>query len=126
MLWVGNLIAAHQTDLAMTMGTLHRARQARNGIAHEGASIGAIWSVDRDRILQYAVELGRCTGPPCRDSSLPRLGRRQGTTSDSARSWTARGSTTTPSIPDGQRPGKPTICPVRSLSLPIARAAAQA
>ncbi|MCL7493198.1 hypothetical protein M8I34_17575 [Streptomyces sp. MCA2] len=85
---VGNLIAAHQTDPAMTlqeavasvptdkllggtlhslashtmgramdMDTLHKARQARNWIAHEGASIGAIWSVDRDHILQHAVTL---------------------------------------------------------------------
>ncbi|MGW6239750.1 hypothetical protein [Streptomyces sp. NPDC055094] len=39
------------------MDTLHKARQARNWIAHEGASIGDIWSVDRDGILQQAVEL---------------------------------------------------------------------
>ncbi|MGW1010269.1 hypothetical protein ACWD4X_09490 [Streptomyces termitum] len=39
------------------MDMLHNARQARNWIAHEGASIGAIWYVDQDRILQHAVKL---------------------------------------------------------------------
>ncbi len=32
-------------------------QQARNRVAHEGASIGAIWSVDRDRILQQTRSL---------------------------------------------------------------------
>ncbi|MBB5105605.1 hypothetical protein [Streptomyces spectabilis] len=50
-------LASHSMGRAMGIDTLHKARQARNWIAHEGASIGAIWSVDRDRTLQQAVEL---------------------------------------------------------------------
>ncbi|MFE4832194.1 hypothetical protein [Streptomyces sp. NPDC056672] len=50
-------LASHAMGRTMDMDTLHKARQARNWIAHEGASIGDIWSVDRDRILQQAVEL---------------------------------------------------------------------
>ncbi|AJF69118.1 hypothetical protein [Streptomyces vietnamensis] len=40
----------------MDMDTLHKARQARNWIAHEGASIGSTWSVNRARILQHALK----------------------------------------------------------------------
>ncbi|MEU4275320.1 hypothetical protein AB0F57_10260 [Streptomyces tanashiensis] len=50
-------LAAHAMGRTMDMDTLHKARQDRNWIAHEGASIGAIWSVDRDRILQHTVKL---------------------------------------------------------------------
>ncbi|MFG3261804.1 hypothetical protein [Streptomyces bobili] len=84
---IGNLITAHQSDPAMTFEeavasvpadkrrhaaqpgltrhgqdhghghTLHKAREARNWIAHEGASIGTIWSIDRDGVLQHAAKL---------------------------------------------------------------------
>lgn len=50
-------LAAHAMGQTMDMDTLHKARRARNWIAHEGASIGAIWCVDRDLILQHAVKL---------------------------------------------------------------------
>lgn len=36
---------------------LDKARQGRNFIAHEGASVGAIWTADRDRILGHAIRL---------------------------------------------------------------------
>ncbi|MEV6994353.1 hypothetical protein AB0N87_35060 [Streptomyces sp. NPDC093228] len=50
-------MAAHAMGQTMDMETLHKARRARNWIAHEGASIGDIWSVTSDRILQHAVKL---------------------------------------------------------------------
>ncbi|MFJ7902388.1 hypothetical protein ACIQ6V_18160 [Streptomyces sp. NPDC096198] len=50
-------LAAHAIGQTMDMDTLHKAREARNWIAHEGASIGNIWSVDSDRIAQHAVRL---------------------------------------------------------------------
>ncbi|WKV75409.1 hypothetical protein AW27_030135 [Streptomyces sp. PCS3-D2] len=50
-------LAAHAMGRTMDMDTLHKARQARNWIAHEGASIGAIWCVDHDLILRHAVKL---------------------------------------------------------------------
>jgi hypothetical protein len=37
-------LASHAMSRTMDMDTLHKARQARNWIAHEGASIGGIWS----------------------------------------------------------------------------------
>jgi hypothetical protein len=36
---------------------LDRARKARNLIAHEGASVGAVWSARRDGILEHTVRL---------------------------------------------------------------------
>jgi hypothetical protein len=50
-------LAAHAMGQTMDMGTLHKAREARNFIAHEGASIGYIWSANSDRILGHAVKL---------------------------------------------------------------------
>ncbi|MGW6270315.1 hypothetical protein [Streptomyces sp. NPDC055060] len=50
-------LASHAMGRTIDMDGLHKARQARNWIAHEGASIGAIWSVDRDHILQHVVKL---------------------------------------------------------------------
>lgn len=50
-------LAAHAMGRTIDMDTLHKARHARNWIAHEGASIGAVWSVDRDLILQHTVKL---------------------------------------------------------------------
>ncbi len=50
-------LAAHAMGRTMDMDTLHEARQTRNWIAHEGASIGAVCSADRDLILQHAVKL---------------------------------------------------------------------
>ncbi|MFJ5938541.1 hypothetical protein [Streptomyces sp. NPDC093071] len=39
------------------MNTLHKARKARNFIAHEGGAIGPVWSADSDRILRHAAKL---------------------------------------------------------------------
>ncbi|MFI5749876.1 hypothetical protein ACIBBE_28995 [Streptomyces sp. NPDC051644] len=50
-------LAAHAMGQTMDLDTLHKARQSRNWIAHDGASIGDIWSVSSDRILQHAVKL---------------------------------------------------------------------
>lgn len=50
-------LAAHAMGQTMDLDTLHKARQSRNWIAHEGASIGDIWSVSSDRIHQHAVKL---------------------------------------------------------------------
>lgn len=50
-------LAGHPMGQTMDMETLHKARKARNWIAHEGASIGDVWSVDSDRILQHAIML---------------------------------------------------------------------
>lgn len=36
---------------------LDRARAARNFIAHEGASVGSVWTVNRDEILEHATRL---------------------------------------------------------------------
>ncbi|MGX1134980.1 hypothetical protein RKD49_007170 [Streptomyces glaucescens] len=50
-------LAAHAMGQTMDFGTLHKAREARNFIAHEGASIGYMWSANSDRILRHAVKL---------------------------------------------------------------------
>lgn len=50
-------LAAHAMGQTMDMSTLHKAREARNFIAHEGASIGDMWSANSDRILRHAVKL---------------------------------------------------------------------
>ncbi|MET7719038.1 hypothetical protein, partial [Streptomyces sp. NPDC005407] len=39
------------------VAVLDKARKARNFIAHEGASVGTIWTADRDRILGHAIRL---------------------------------------------------------------------
>ncbi|WP_329619348.1 hypothetical protein OG357_01520 [Streptomyces sp. NBC_01255] len=49
-------LTAHPMGRTMDMDTLHKARQARNWIAYEGASIGAICSVDRDLVIQHTVK----------------------------------------------------------------------
>ncbi|WP_405634779.1 hypothetical protein OHB53_11765 [Streptomyces sp. NBC_00056] len=50
-------LAAHAMAQTMDMDALHKAREARNFIAHEGASIGYMWSATSDRILRHAVKL---------------------------------------------------------------------
>ncbi|MFK0140033.1 hypothetical protein [Streptomyces murinus] len=55
----------------MDMDTLYKARQARIWVAHEGASIGAIWSVDRDRILQQTRSNGKDPAVGARSGSCP-------------------------------------------------------
>ncbi|MFB6823699.1 hypothetical protein ACFCXA_19150 [Streptomyces virginiae] len=50
-------LANHPMGVTMDMDTLHKAREARNFIAHEGASIGYIWSARLGTILQHAVKL---------------------------------------------------------------------
>ncbi|MFF3896851.1 hypothetical protein ACFYY3_27460 [Streptomyces sp. NPDC001812] len=50
-------LAAHAMGQTMDMSTLHKAREARNFIAHEGASIGCMWSASSDRILRHAGKL---------------------------------------------------------------------
>jgi hypothetical protein len=50
-------LAAHPMGRTMDMSTLHKAREARNFIAHEGASIGSMWSANGDRILRHADKL---------------------------------------------------------------------
>ncbi|MFZ3497191.1 hypothetical protein ACODT5_28875 [Streptomyces sp. 5.8] len=50
-------LASHPMGVTMDMDTLHKAREARNFIAHEGASIGYIWSARREAILEHAVKL---------------------------------------------------------------------
>lgn len=50
-------LATHAMGQTMDMSTLHKAREARNFIAHEGASIGDMWSANSDRILRHAVKL---------------------------------------------------------------------
>ncbi|MFD3553864.1 hypothetical protein ACFWWA_17420 [Streptomyces goshikiensis] len=50
-------LANHPMGVTMDMDTLHKAREARNFIAHEGASIGYIWSARLETILQHAVKL---------------------------------------------------------------------
>lgn len=50
-------LAAHAMGQTMDMDTLHRAREARNFIAHEGAAVGDIWHANSDRILLHAVKL---------------------------------------------------------------------
>ncbi|MFE1731240.1 hypothetical protein ACFW6X_13890 [Streptomyces bacillaris] len=52
-----NSLAAHAMGRTMDMSTLHKAREARNFIAHEGASIGCMWSANSDRILRHADKL---------------------------------------------------------------------
>jgi hypothetical protein len=39
------------------LDALQRAREARNFIAHEGASVGFIYSVDEKRIIEHATRL---------------------------------------------------------------------
>jgi hypothetical protein len=50
-------LANHPMGVTMDMDTLHKAREARNFIAHEGASIGYIWSARLESILQHAAKL---------------------------------------------------------------------
>lgn len=50
-------LATHAMGQTMDMNTLHKAREARNFIAHESASIGYMWSANSDRILRHAVKL---------------------------------------------------------------------
>jgi hypothetical protein len=51
---LGNgLFASRPSDLDL----LNRAREARNFVAHEGASVGDMWSADRSRLLEHAARL---------------------------------------------------------------------
>ncbi|MFE6852956.1 hypothetical protein ACFVDH_19450 [Streptomyces sp. NPDC057674] len=50
-------LASHPMGVTMDMDILHKAREARNFIAHEGASIGYSWSARRESILEHAVKL---------------------------------------------------------------------
>jgi hypothetical protein len=50
-------LAAHAMGRTMDMDTLHKAREARKFIAHEGASIGYVWSASSDHVLRHAVKL---------------------------------------------------------------------
>ncbi|MFJ8301069.1 hypothetical protein ACIQ9R_34925 [Streptomyces sp. NPDC094447] len=50
-------LAAHAMGQTTDMSTLHKARKARNFIAHEGASIGSMWSASSNHILRHAAKL---------------------------------------------------------------------
>ncbi|MGC5564634.1 hypothetical protein ACPYPG_17575 [Streptomyces sp. FR-108] len=50
-------LAAHTMGQAMDMSVLHKAREARNFIAHEGAAVGYVWSASKDQILRQASKL---------------------------------------------------------------------
>lgn len=59
-------LAAHAMGQTMDMSTLHKAREARNFIAHEGASIGDMWSANSDRIPTRRQTAVRSEGPRAR------------------------------------------------------------
>ncbi|MEU0105550.1 hypothetical protein ABZ313_09275 [Streptomyces sp. NPDC006251] len=50
-------LANHSGVPSQGVDVLDKARRARNFIAHEGASVGAIWTADRARILGHAARL---------------------------------------------------------------------
>lgn len=52
----------HPMGVTMDMDILHKAREARNFIAHEGASIGYIWYARPESILQHTVKLRTAVG----------------------------------------------------------------
>ncbi|WP_432009251.1 hypothetical protein [Streptomyces bacillaris] len=55
-------LANHPVGVTMDMDILHKAREARNFIAHEGASIGYIWYARPESILQHTVKLRTAVG----------------------------------------------------------------
>ncbi|WMI61890.1 hypothetical protein RBH85_36105 (plasmid) [Streptomyces rochei] len=55
-------LANHPMGVTMDMDILHKAREALNFIAHEGASIGYIWYARPESILQHTVKLRTAVG----------------------------------------------------------------